>query len=219
MSTFPPQYPYQPQQFFYEQSVFEPAHNGVRRSKTPTDSLINHTGLSPGGYSPGPLITTPPPLSRNPSQQPVPLQEQLPEQSFWDNGSFSNSPTSVRTPDNDSFEVEMLDSDMGRFYQQDTNIMSTQSSHNDILAVDSTMYFSDQGTFDVKPQHMYANELSASRGSQHYDGSAIPATIQYTSSTATKHDGSSIARHVSQRELHDSVTTARTMEWPGSFEV
>ncbi|KAJ4986571.1 hypothetical protein SVAN01_07880 [Stagonosporopsis vannaccii] len=143
MSTFPPQYPYQPQQFFYEQSAFELAHNDARRSKTPTESMINHTGLSPGSYSPGPLITTPPPLSRNPSHQPVTLQEQLAEQSLWDNSSFSNSPTSVRTPDNDSFEVEMLDSDIGRFYQ-DTNIMSTRSSQNSIPAVDSTIYFTDQ---------------------------------------------------------------------------
>lgn len=151
MSTFPPQYPYQPQQLFFEQqSLFELAQNVAGRSKTPTDSLVNHTGLSPGGYSPGPLITTPPPLSRNPSQQPVPSQEQIPEQSFWDNASFSNSPTSVRTPDNDSFEVEMLDSDMRTFYHQDTTTMSTQASHNTIPAVDSTMYFSDQGMCSTK---------------------------------------------------------------------
>ena len=166
MSTFPPQYPYQPQQFFYEQSAFEFAHNDGRRSKTPTDSLINHTGLSPGGFSPAPLITTPPPLSRNPSQQPVPLQGQLPEQSFWDNGSFSNSPTSVKTPDDDSFEVEMLDSDIGRFYQQDTNVMSTQSPHSNIPAVDSTMYFTDQGMSNTEIEHVYANEPSNSRGTQ-----------------------------------------------------
>jgi hypothetical protein len=108
--------------------------------------MINHSGLSPANYSPGPLITTPPPLSRNPSQQPLPAKEQVPDQVYWDNGSFSNSPTSVRTPDNDSFEVEMLDNpDMRSFYQQDSNIMSTQASHNNVQAVDSTMFFSDQG--------------------------------------------------------------------------
>lgn len=162
MSTFPPQYPYQPQQQFYDPSAFEPFQNVARRSKTPTESMINHTGLSPAGYSPGPLITTPPPLSRNPSQQPVPSQEQLPDQTFWDNGSFSNSPTSVRTPDNDSFEVEMSDSDIGRFYLQDTGMTSTQTSHNNILAVDSTMFFSDQGQSSVLFQSVYADKLSTS---------------------------------------------------------
>ena len=69
-------------------------HN-ARRSKTPTGSLINHTGLSPV-----PLTTSQPPeLSR----------EQVPEYMLSDS-SLSNSPTSVRTPDDDSFEVEMLDS-------------------------------------------------------------------------------------------------------------
>ena len=141
---------------FQQPYTFELAQNGPRRSKTPTDSLINHTGLSPGGYSPGPLITTPPPLSRNHSQQPIPSRDQLPDQSFWDHGSFSTSPTSVRTPDNDSFEVEMLDSDIGRFYQQDANIMTTQSSHNNVPAVAPNMFFapqnvfSDQGVYAVK---------------------------------------------------------------------
>ena len=225
MSTFRPQYPYQPQQFFYEQSAFELAHNDARRSKTPTESMINHTGLSPGSYSPGPLITTPPPLSRNPSHQPVPLQEQIPEQSTWDNGSFSNSPTSVRTPDNDSFEVEMLDSDIGRFYQ-DTNIMSTQSSQNNVPAVDSTMFFTDQGTSQSKSEHVYAYCPSNPRGSPHHNGSssAIPA-FQYASSTATKHITGSTTKHFSRRELHHSstgsrpVSSAGTLEWSRSIEI
>ncbi|KAF3005872.1 hypothetical protein E8E13_009158 [Curvularia kusanoi] len=170
MSTFPPQYPYQPHQFFYEQSAFDLAHNDVRRAKTPTDSLINHTGLSPGGHSPGPLITTPPPLSRNHSHQPIPPQDQLPEQSFYDNGSFSNSPTSVRTPDNDSFEVEMLDSDIGRFYQQDSTIMPTQSSQNHVAAVDSSQFFSDQAIQEAlnltMAQQQYQQQLDLQSAQQ-----------------------------------------------------
>lgn len=146
MSTFPPQFQYQPQQLFCDPYTSDFAQNDSRRAKTPTDSLINHTGLSPGGYSPGPLITTPPPLSRNPSQQPVPSKDQLPEQIFWDNGSFSNSPTSVRTPDNDSFEVDMLDPDMRSFYHQDSSAMSTQASQNDVPAMDPNMFFTPQGT-------------------------------------------------------------------------
>lgn len=39
----------------------------------------------------------------------------------------------------------MLDSDIGRFYQQDTNIMSTTSSHNSVPAVDSNMFLTPQG--------------------------------------------------------------------------
>lgn len=226
MSTFPPQYPYQPQQFFYEQSAFESAHNDARRSKTPTESMINHTGLSPGNYSPGPLITTPPPLSRNPSQQPVPLQEQLPEQSLWDNGSFSNSPTSVRTPDNDSFEVEMLDSDIGRFYHQDNSIMSTQSSQSNIPAVDPAMYFSDQGMSEAHSEHVYANSFSHPRRLQHHDnGSAVPAAVEYASSTAAKRVIGSTAKYVLRRELHHSstaphsVASAGALEWPRPFKV
>ena len=150
MSGFP-QYSYPLQhQFYYQPSAFELAQDVARRSKTPTDSMIIHSGLSPGNYSPGPLITTPPPLSRNPSQQPVPNQEQVPDQVYWDDGSFSNSPISVRTPDNESFEVEMLDNpDMRSFYQQDSNIMSTQASHSNIQAVDSTRFFSDQGMSSI----------------------------------------------------------------------
>ena len=224
MSTFPPQYPYQPQQFFYEQSAYDLAHNDVRRAKTPTDSLVNHTGLSPGGHSPGPLITTPPPLSRNHSQQPIPSTEQLPEQSFYENGSFSNSPTSVRTPDNDSFEVEMLDSDIGRFYQQDPNMMSTQGPQNNISAVDSAMYLSDQGRLYARTNIMYADRHSNTRSTEHDNGSTtIPATAQH--GTATEHDGCPTSKYVFQRELPNcSATThphpaARTMEWSGPLEI
>ncbi|KZM21594.1 hypothetical protein ST47_g7208 [Ascochyta rabiei] len=162
MSTFPPQYPYQPQQTFYDPYTLGIAQDGSHRSKTPTDSLINHAGASPGGYSPGPLITSTPPLSRHPSQQPVPSQDQLPDQSFWDHGSLSNSPTSVKTPDNDSFEVEMLDSEIGRFYHQDNNIMSTQTSHNTIPAVDSNLFFASQNLFsDQALQEALATTMAA----------------------------------------------------------
>lgn len=163
MSGFPPQYLYQQPQQFFDPSAFEQSQNAAYRSKTPTDSMINHSGLSPANYSPGPLITTPPPLSRNPSQQPVPTQEQVPDRVYWDNGSFSNSPTSVRTPDNDSFEVDMLDNpDMRSFYQQESSIMSTQASHNNVPAVDSNMFFSDQGIFNKIIWCLYADEISTS---------------------------------------------------------
>jgi hypothetical protein len=111
--------------------------------KTPTDSLLNHSGRSPG-----PLTATPP-LSRHPSRQPELPQDQHPELLAWDNGSFSDSPTSVRTPDGDSFEVEMLDSGtaMQNFYQQTGFSMSTQVSHNTIPAIDPSAVFTPQGGF------------------------------------------------------------------------
>jgi hypothetical protein len=79
--------------------------------KTPTDSPINHSGLSPI-----PLTATPP-LSRNPSRPPEPPRDQTPDDMPWDTGGLSNSPKSVRTPDVDPFEVEMLDSAVRNFYQ------------------------------------------------------------------------------------------------------
>lgn len=59
---------------------------------------------------------------------------------------MSNSPTSVRTPDGESFEVEMLDQDMRTFYQHNGVNMSTQASHNAIPALDTNMFFTPQGT-------------------------------------------------------------------------
>jgi hypothetical protein len=137
--------PYHPN--FHQQSLFFDPHtfplghyDTTRRDKTPTDSLINHTGLSPI-----PLTATPP-LSRNPSRPPEPPRDQPPDHMLWDDGSLSNSPTSVKTPDGESFEVEMLDSDVRSFYQQGAS-MSTQVSHNAIPAVDQSMLFTPQGTF------------------------------------------------------------------------
>ncbi|KAJ4344693.1 uncharacterized protein N0V89_012437 [Didymosphaeria variabile] len=76
---------------------------GAPRSKTPT-SLVNHTGLSPGGP-----LSTPPPMSRDASRGPDPPPGQYPEQMVYGD-SASNSPTSsVKTPDNDSFEDLALD--------------------------------------------------------------------------------------------------------------
>lgn len=139
MSMFDEQYQHYSQQYFVDPNTFTLGHYG-RRDKTPTDSLINHTGLSPI-----PLTATPP-LSRNPSRPPEPSREQLPEHMLWDDGSLSNSPTSVKTPDGESFEVEMLDSDVRTFYHEGMN-MSTQVSHNAIPAVDESMMFTSQNTF------------------------------------------------------------------------
>jgi hypothetical protein len=142
MSTYSQHYHhYQEQPLFIDPHAFVYGQYDTRRSKTPTDSLLNHTGLSPG-----PLST--PPLSRNQSRQPELPQDQPPEQLLWDNGSSSNSPTSVRTPDgSESFEVEMLDSDpIPNYYHHNGNNMSTQSSHSAIPAMDSSMLFTAQGT-------------------------------------------------------------------------
>jgi hypothetical protein len=143
MSTYSQHYHhYEEQPLFADPHAFVYGQYDARRSKTPTDSLINHTGLSPG-----PLST--PPLSRIQSQQPELPRDQPPEQLLWDNGSSSDSPTSVRTPDgSESFEVEMLDSDaIPNYYHHNVNTMSTQGSHNAIPAMDSSMLFTAQGTF------------------------------------------------------------------------
>lgn len=66
---------------------------------------------------------------------------------LWDDGSLSNSPTSVKTPDGELFEVEMLDSEsMRNFYHQTGVNMSTQVSHNAIPAVDNGMFLTPQGS-------------------------------------------------------------------------
>ncbi|KAF2003422.1 hypothetical protein P154DRAFT_86290 [Amniculicola lignicola CBS 123094] len=84
------------------------------RTKTRTpSSLTAHTGHSPGPS--GPLST--PPQSRYPSQPPT---EQAPDQMIWDDvaNDSSDSPT-VRTPDNEAFDLEMQDApeSMRDFYQ------------------------------------------------------------------------------------------------------
>ncbi len=142
MSTFSHHYrPYQDHQLFIDPHAFTFNQYDAPRSKTPTDSLINHSGLSPG-----PLTTTPT-SSRNHSQPPDPPRDHPPDQLLWDSGSLSNSPTSVRTPDCDSFEIDMLDSEsMRNFYHQTENTMSTQSPHSAIPALDSSMFFSTHGT-------------------------------------------------------------------------
>lgn len=143
MSTYSQHYhQFQEQPLYIDPHAFAYSHYDPRRSKTPTDSLINHTGHSPGA------LTTTPPLSRNPSQPPEPPRDQILEQMLWDNGTPSNSPSSIRTPDGETFEVEMLDSEsMSNFYHQDGNTMSTQSAHDAIPALDSTMFFAGPAPF------------------------------------------------------------------------
>ena len=125
-------------QLFVASNSFDYDQYDDQGPKTPV-SLVNHSGLSPG-----PLST--PPRSRNPSQPP----EQAPEQMIWDdtNGSPSNSPTSVRTPDNDSFEAEMLDAPghMRDFYQnQNGGLLPNQAAHEPApRALNSYQVFSDQ---------------------------------------------------------------------------
>jgi hypothetical protein len=140
MSTFSQQYHFQEQPLFVDQHAFTFGHYDPGRHKTPTDSLINHTGLSPI-----PLTTTPP-LSHNPSRPPEPPRDHPPDHLLWDNGSLSNSSTSVGTPDGESFEVDMLDSESMRNFYHQNGVMPTQVSHNAVPAVDSSMFFTPNGT-------------------------------------------------------------------------
>ena len=129
---------------YYQPEVLLPPnlfeyHYDDQRSKTPT-SLINHTGLSPG-----PLST--PPLSRNASQGPEALPDQPPDQMVYDDayGSLSNSPTSVQTPDNESFEVDMLDPSMREFYQsQNGPMLTTQVAQGGIPAMEPGLFLTEQ---------------------------------------------------------------------------
>lgn len=70
-------------------------------------------------------------------------------------GSASNSPTSVRTPDNDSFEDLMLDSHSLRdFYQGSGGTMATQVSQASVTAVDdNNMFLTAQGTISNRGMH------------------------------------------------------------------
>ena len=52
----------------------------------------------------------------------------------------------MRTPDGESFEVDMLDSDSIRNYYNHGSTMTTQSPHNAIPTMDSGMLFTAQGT-------------------------------------------------------------------------
>lgn len=60
---------------------------------------------------------------------------------LYDDGSLSNSPTSVMTPEPESIEVEMLD-EAHSYYQHNEHIMSTHGSYNTIPAMDSSMMLS-----------------------------------------------------------------------------
>ncbi|KAH7401763.1 hypothetical protein DE146DRAFT_440794 [Phaeosphaeria sp. MPI-PUGE-AT-0046c] len=138
MSMFDEQ-PYQhfTHQLFVDPNAYSLGQYDTGRDKTPTDSLINHTGLSPI-----PLTATPP-YSRHASRQPEPSQEQLFDHMSWDDGSSSNSPTSVKTPDGESFDADMLDPDQHDIYSE-AMTMSTQVSHNVIPAVDQNIMFTSQ---------------------------------------------------------------------------
>ncbi|KAF1971213.1 hypothetical protein BU23DRAFT_196677 [Bimuria novae-zelandiae CBS 107.79] len=138
-----------PDVYYYDQQY------AARRSKTPT-SLVNHTGLSPGG----PLST--PPMSRDASRGPEHLLGQYPEQMVND-GSASNSPTSVRTPDNDTFEDFMLDSNsMREFYQGNRGMMMTQVSQRPLTSVDNNnVILTAQGTISDQALTEAANATMA----------------------------------------------------------
>lgn len=159
MSTYEEPYQYFSQQLFVDQNTYL-ANYDVGGNKTPTDSLINHTGLSPI-----PLTATPP-HSRHASRPPEPSRDHIPDHMLWDDGSLSNSPTSVKTPDGESFEVEMLDSDVRNFYSEGMN-MSTQVSHNAIPAVDHSMMLTSQHTFSDHTINAALEHAMASHAQQY----------------------------------------------------
>jgi hypothetical protein len=111
-----------------------------RRSKSPmSTSMINHPR-----HSPVPLST--PPHSRNSSQPP----EQLPNQLIYEDvgGSPSDSPTSsIATPDQDASEIDMMDFEVVHNYHDHQNaaMVSSHMQQDTIPAIDTTHYLPDQG--------------------------------------------------------------------------
>jgi hypothetical protein len=81
-------------------------------------------------------------------------------------GSFSNSPTSsVRTPDNESFEVDMLDQPaaMRNHYDGQSSRMTSQMLQEGTPAMDSTTFFSNACTkLDLNLDTVWTNMGSAS---------------------------------------------------------
>ncbi|KAF2854828.1 hypothetical protein T440DRAFT_387250 [Plenodomus tracheiphilus IPT5] len=173
-------YPQQHEPLLFQNlNAFPHGQYGFPRSKTPTESLVNHTG-----YSPGPLITTPP-VSRNPSQPPEPPQDQNPlsEQLICDNGSYSNSPTSVMTPDPESMEVEMLDGPQ-MFYQHNDQIMSTQAAHSAVPAMDTSMFISGQGVISDQAVNAAFHDTLMSEFEQYQHQYSMQTQQQHHMSTA-----------------------------------
>ncbi|KAI8935748.1 hypothetical protein NX059_007268 [Plenodomus lindquistii] len=166
MATFQQHYPQQHElPLFQNLYTFSHDQYGFPQPKTPTESLVNHPS-----HSPAPLITTPP-ISRQPSQLPGLSQDHTSEPLLWDNGSFSNSPTSVRTPDPDSMEVEILN-DSQMFYTHNSQNMSTQANHGALAALDTSMFISNQGVIsDQAVDAAYHDTLaSVSEQYQHQYG-------------------------------------------------
>lgn len=187
-----PQYQEQPQVFIASDAYGygQPTGN-AQRSKTPA-SLINHTG-----HSPGPL-STPPPLSRNASQGP----EQLPahaEQMVYDDafGNYSDSPTSVRTPDDNNFEVEMLDSQSLRdFYQTQNGAISTDVSQGGLPAFSTTTFmnapYPDHGGYTLHPRCLVTMLTPHSTSSSpqcitSFPNTAVTSTVHHAISSVTKY--------------------------------
>jgi hypothetical protein len=149
------QYQHQPQVFIASDAYGYGQPTGdAQRSKTPS-SLINHSG-----HSPGPL-STPPPQSRNASQGPEQVPEHV-EQMVYDDafGNYSDSPTSVRTPDDNSFEGEMLDSSIRDFYHTQNAAMTTQVSQSGLPALETNMYPAAQGPFPDHGTHSHTAEVT-----------------------------------------------------------
>jgi hypothetical protein len=139
LSSFP-QYLEDHNGFVAPLDVFAPGQYDPQRSKTPT-SLINHAGNSPG-----PLST--PPLSRTASQGPEQLPANFPESLLYDDtfGSPSNSPNSnsVKTPDDNSPDVDPLDLQMRDFVQNQNGPMDTQQLPQGMPTLNTNLNYGNQ---------------------------------------------------------------------------
>ncbi|KAH7132034.1 hypothetical protein B0J11DRAFT_214640 [Dendryphion nanum] len=223
------QYPEQPQ-VLLATDHFDYGQYEDSRSKTPT-SLINHTG-----HSPGPLST--PPMSRNPSQ----LPHQAPDFMICDGSinSPSDSPTSVSTPDNESFEeVEMLDSDPMRdhySHRHSNTMMNSHMSQGPMLALQTgdmitdqalqqalndtlaAQQFQDLGTpfhaaasQSMIPNQQYNQNYSQTYTNQHYRND--PWTSQRASFNAVPRSGIAVFDPASDPAFLSSFTANRNVNF------
>lgn len=83
---------------------------------------------------------------------------------LWDNDSDSSSPTSVKTPDGENFEAELLDPDVRNFFNAAMN-ESTRVSYNAIPVVDQSIFtpqntFSDHSMLSSLLCHLFTNQNS-----------------------------------------------------------
>jgi len=105
-------------------------------------------------------------MSRDPSRAREPVPNQFLEHMLNDDGlgSESTSPTSVRTPENDTIDFESLDNyPMHETYPSNGIMVTPHISPQSLSAMDSTIFMTSQGTISdqgtcIIYHHLFANQ-------------------------------------------------------------